>query len=220
MTTDTDDLEGETLRVSPARELSLETVRGYLPRFVGSIAQVPPVYSAIHRDGKRLYELARRGEAVEVSPRNVEIYGITVSGWSSGEFPELELTIECGTGTYIRSIARDLGNLVGTGGTLAGLVRVESCGLELDGSLDPETLDPDGIHEVLLSPRVALKQLEFRRLSPAEALDWSHGRPIPLASGRTGECMGAESDENKFLGIGRVAGDPGVCFLQPKVVLT
>lgn len=218
-TTNTDDIEGEVIRANPCPDLCLKTVENYLPRFSGSIEQVPPMFSAIQRDGKRLYELARKGEIIEVPPRIVEIYGITVLGWSSGEFPELEVSIECGAGTYIRSIARDLGDLVGAGGTLAGLIRTRSCGMEINDSITLETLATADIHEILLPPRVALQGLEFVRLSPERAIDWFHGRKIALESGEKGGVIAIESEDGKFLGIGQIAGDGENRYLQPKVVL-
>ncbi|MEG3439113.1 tRNA pseudouridine(55) synthase TruB [Pannus brasiliensis CCIBt3594] len=219
MTTNTDDIEGEVIRSNPCPDLCLKTVETYLPRFSGSIEQIPPMFSAIQKDGKRLYELARKGEIIEVPPRIVEIYGITVLGWTEGEFPELEVSIECGGGTYIRSIARDLGDLVGVGGTLAGLIRTRSCGMELSDSITLETLAAADIHEILLPPRVALQGLEFLRLSPESSIDWFHGRKIALEGGEKGAFRAIESEDGKFLGIGQIAGDDESCYLQPKVVL-
>src|SRR6478672_6237294 len=133
--TTTDDLEGETLSAEAAPELALESVRAALPQFVGQLQQIPPAYSAVQVEGRRLYSLARAGEAIEVQARAVEVYGIEVLDWRSGDFPELDLAIACGPGTYIRAIARDLGEVLGVGGTLAALTRSESCGLTLADSL-------------------------------------------------------------------------------------
>ncbi|MEO1023513.1 MAG: tRNA pseudouridine(55) synthase TruB [Bacteroidota bacterium] len=90
--------------------------------FLGEIDQVPPMYSALKRDGKKLYELARRGKIIELEPRPVTIYEHNIVGWTS---PVLELTIRCGKGTYIRSLAHDLGKAVGSLAHLSALERTE-----------------------------------------------------------------------------------------------
>jgi tRNA pseudouridine55 synthase len=218
MTTNTDDREGEVLRSNPCPHLTLETVQAYLPQFFGTIEQIPPIYSAIQREGKRLYELARKGEIVKAPPRRVEIYGITVLGWYAGEYPEMEVAIACGPGTYIRAIARDLGELAGTGGTLAGLTRTESCGLFLAESISLETLASSDPLSVLLSPRQALQSLEFLKLSLEKSLDWLHGRKISLTVPIPSKFLAIESEEGDFLGIGEVISDSDQVYLQPKVV--
>ena len=151
VTTSTDDLEGETLTIQSVPELQLEDIQRILPQFIGKIEQIPPRYSAIQVQGKRLYDLARKGEVVEVPTRTVEVFQIEILNWFPGEFPELDVAIACGSGTYIRSIARDLGSMVKTGATLASLVRTESSGFDLKNSVDLETLEKQ-IQEKLLSP--------------------------------------------------------------------
>ena len=107
----------------------------------GKIEQIPPSYSAIQVDGKRLYDLARKGEKVEAPVRNVEVFSIDILDWREGEFPELDVNIVCGGGTYIRAIARDLGEILATGGTLAALQRTESSGFSLVDSITVEELE-------------------------------------------------------------------------------
>jgi tRNA pseudouridine55 synthase len=216
VTTTTDDIEGEILRSNPCPDLSLDTVTAYLPRFSGAIEQIPPMYSAIHQDGKRLYELARKGEIVKVEPRKVEVHTIEVLDWIAGDFPEMVVAIRCGAGTYIRSIARDLGELAGTGGTLAALTRTESCGLRRSESVSLETLALSDPGEVLLSPRAVLRGLEFIRLSPEQVNDWFHGRKIALPPERGRGFAAIESEDGLFLGIGEIGEERS---LQPKVVI-
>jgi tRNA pseudouridine55 synthase len=95
-------------------------IAAILPRFIGTIQQVPPAYSALWRDGKRAYDLARAGKPVELEPRPVTIYAIDLLLYS---YPMLELDIQCGRGTYIRSLARDIAAALGTIGHLASLRR-------------------------------------------------------------------------------------------------
>lgn len=122
---DTDDAEGQIQVGSPCPELSREQVEECLREFVGEIWQVPPLYSAIKRQGKKLYELARAGaEAAELGlePRRVVIRHLQILGWRSGEFPEVDLEIACGPGTYIRALARDVGEKLGCGGLMSRLL--------------------------------------------------------------------------------------------------
>ncbi|MBW4656404.1 MAG: tRNA pseudouridine(55) synthase TruB [Kaiparowitsia implicata GSE-PSE-MK54-09C] len=180
--TDTDDLDGEVLRQQPALALSLEAVESALPQFVGMIQQVPPRYSAIQVGGKRLYELARAGLVVDVPIRTVTIHQIEVQGWRSGDFPEMDLAIACGSGTYIRAIARDLGDVLGTGATLAALERTVSSGFALAHSHTLEALETltqdDALR--LIQPQAVLAHLAALTLSPQLAQRWCQGQRLPL----------------------------------------
>jgi tRNA pseudouridine55 synthase len=133
--TTTDDLEGEIITSIPCPGLNLANIKTALSQFIGRIEQIPPSYSAIQVDGKRLYDLARKGEIVQVPVRTVEISQIQVLDWRDGDFPELDVAISCGTGTYIRAIARDLGTILNTGGTLSALIRTKSSSFPIQTSL-------------------------------------------------------------------------------------
>ncbi|MFM7794937.1 MAG: tRNA pseudouridine(55) synthase TruB, partial [Microcystis panniformis] len=113
-----------------------------------------------------------------VEPRQVKIDKITVLGWLEGEFPQIELDIHCGSGTYIRSLARDLGKVLAVGGTLAGLTRTESCGFQLADSINLEALMANS--EGLISPRLALAHLDWISFTSERVIDWFHGRKINL----------------------------------------
>ncbi len=118
--TDTDDAEGVRRKVDVPSPPTREAIEAILPRFTGTVMQTPPIYSAIHVDGQRAYDLARAGKPVELKPRPVQIHELRVLAY---EWPTLTIAIRCGKGTYIRSLARDLGVALGTGGTLAALRR-------------------------------------------------------------------------------------------------
>jgi len=118
--TDTDDADGQVLRERPVPALDRAGVEAALRPFVGRIRQRPPIYSALKQGGEPLYAKARRGEAIEVPEREVEIESIELT---SLEGNSLGLTVTCGSGTYIRSIARDLGELLGCGGHVTALRR-------------------------------------------------------------------------------------------------
>lgn len=232
--TATDDLEGEVLASNPAAWLTLDAVRPYLAKFQGTIEQIPPSYSAIHIGGKRLYELARSGIEVEIPVRTVEIHEITVLSWRSGEFPELEVAIACGGGTYIRSIARDLGEAIGTGGTLAALIRTRSSGFDLKNSITLEAIAEQLEAEIFapLLPELAVVHLPAIELPATVAKRWSQGQkirweeipPTPLherglkVDGEKQVVYRVRGEDNRFLGIGTQMDNGSEKLLTPKLV--
>ncbi|MBD2189535.1 tRNA pseudouridine(55) synthase TruB [Pseudanabaena mucicola] len=225
VTTNTDDITGEVICDRSCPDLTIDRVQKYLPLFQGTITQRPPAFSAIQVNGKRLYDLARRGEISEadIPMRSVEISEIRILGWTSGDYPELDVAITCGSGTYIRSIARDLGEKLGCGATLSGLRRTHSNGFDLDSSLtfdqvaerlrsqDLHVLAPD--HGLHFLPMVLLNEDETRRWCMGQALSRSLGSETgdSLVNGYVRMC---DPDRN-FLGVSEV-NDDGI---QPVVVL-
>ncbi|WP_355584630.1 tRNA pseudouridine(55) synthase TruB [Xanthomonas cannabis] len=120
VTTDTDDADGEPLRVRAVPELGEDALRAALLPFVGRIQQQAPIYSALKQGGEPLYAKARRGDVIEAPVREVEVQAIEVLGYGA---PRLQLRVTCGSGTYIRSLARDLGEVLGCGAHIASLRR-------------------------------------------------------------------------------------------------
>ncbi|WP_035987557.1 tRNA pseudouridine(55) synthase TruB [Leptolyngbya sp. KIOST-1] len=181
LTTTTDDLEGEVLTQQAADRLTVDDITACLPEFEGAIAQVPPAFSAIQVQGQRLYDLARKGRAVTPPSRKVVIHSLRVQHWQPGAQPELTLDIDCGPGTYIRSIARDLGDRLGTGATLAHLTRTRSGGFSAEHSLTPQEVT-DLVEKQaleLVTPAVALGHLPAIALSPEVARRWQQGQKFP-----------------------------------------
>lgn len=133
----TDDAEGERTIVTIAQPPSPEAVATACARFVGVIQQMPPPYSAMKINGRRAYDMARRGEEVRLAPRPVRIDAIVVEAYA---FPHLRITVDCGKGTYIRSLARDLGGALGTGGMLSGLRRIRVGRFTIDQARTVESL--------------------------------------------------------------------------------
>jgi len=125
--TDTDDADGQVLRERPVPALSIETLDAALRSLTGRILQRPPIYSALKRGGEPLYAKARRGEVVEVQAREVDVHAFELQSAAdlldAGE-PLLRLRVECGSGTYVRSLVRDLGEILGCGAHVAGLRRL------------------------------------------------------------------------------------------------
>ncbi len=195
--TNSDDLEGEILKQQPCANLSLAEIEALLPQFLGSIIQRPPSFSAISVGGKRLYQLARAGEMVEAPLRTVEIRKIEVINWLPGNFPELDLLIDCGSGTYIRAIARDLGEKLGCGGVLAGLQRTFSNGFDLTESLTFEQVQP----EILIPCDRPISHLPSQYLSEDQSRRWLQGQqlqqPVSVQSYNR-----VYNEKGQFLGIG------------------
>ncbi len=184
MQTTTDDLAGEIVYSQPVPNLTIEQIQTVMPEFIGEILQTPPMYSAIQVNGQRLYKLAREGKVVEVPTRQVTISNIEILNWTPGDFPELEVQIGCGGGTYIRSIAHDLGVRLGTHGVLAFLERNASCGLHLPESITLEELERQqqaGIFEPISADR-ALAHLPTVTLGEAELIKfWGQGKRLPVS---------------------------------------
>jgi tRNA pseudouridine55 synthase len=213
--TTTDDLEGEIITSVPCPGLDLEKVKTALSQFVGKIEQIPPSYSAIQVNGKRLYDLARKGEIVEVPVRTVEVSQIQVLDWRDGEFPELDIAISCGAGTYIRAIARDLGVKLNIGGTLSALTRTESSSFQIQDSLtftDLATQIQTGTFQPV-SPDAPLKHLQSVNLPPELAKKWCQGQKISLSL-PIPEFVRVYETETNFLGIGKLQDD----LLIPQMV--
>ena len=219
VTTTTDDLEGEVLTQRSAAHLQLSDIKAVLPQFVGSLSQTPPMYSAIQVQGKRLYDLARQGKTVEVPTRQIVVHQLTPVEWCPGkppeQQPELILEVDCGPGTYIRSLARDLGEALGTGATLAELIRTHSSGFSLSGSLTLEAL-AEAIARQTFHPHSAgeaVVHLDAIALSPPLARRWCMGQKLALTEpGMTGpekqplRIINAVTRE--FLGIGEIQSVP------------
>jgi tRNA pseudouridine55 synthase len=172
--TDSDDLEGKVLKQQSCPQISLSEIEALLPTFIGSIIQRPPSFSAIQVGGKRLYDLARAGEKVEAPLRTVEIHRIEIVNWEPGDFPEIDLQIDCGSGTYIRAIARDLGEKLDCGGVLAGLERNFSNGFHLAESLRFEQVHS----EILIPSDRPIAHLLAKHLNMEQSRRWLHGQPI------------------------------------------
>ena len=222
--TTTDDLEGDIVATASASGLTLEAVVPLLQQFQGKIEQIPPMYSAVQVQGKRLYELARAGKTAEIPTRQVEVYQIDVLDWRPGELAELDVAIACGAGTYIRSIARDLGEVLKTGGTLASLIRTQSSGFRLDNSLSLEELAAQVQAETFtpIPPEAALKHLQKVTLSPDDARRWCQGQRIIYQDASTDSAANirrVHHEDGAFLGITQVIESEGEVLLAPKMVL-
>ncbi len=186
--TDTDDAEGKAVRTSDARP-DPGAIEAALPAFLGNVLQTPPSYSAIKVDGERAYDLARDGEVVELAPRIVEIYNLVLVALLA---PDLtHFTCDCGKGTYVRSIARDLGRVLGCYGHIASLRRTCVGPFHQENAISLETLESlsnsDGGQDALLSTIIpvetALDGIPALAVSGDDAARLKRGQPILIRGG-------------------------------------
>ena len=205
--TSTDDAEGEIVATSESRpeRAALEAV---LPRFTGTILQRPPAFSALKIGGERAYDLARAGEAVELAPRPVEIDAVTLLEHGSAQ-SVLEIT--CGKGTYVRALARDIAEALGTRGHVASLYRVAVGPFDAASSVSLAQLEAAAGGEerdaLLLPVAAGLAELAEIRLDAGQAAAVAHGNPVLLTGAGAPialeECWA--SHKGRALATGRVA---------------
>ena len=231
VTTTTDDLEGDRLSETPCPTLTQNDVVQQFDRLIGTIQQIPPKYSAIQVNGKRLYDLARAGVDVEVPVRTVEVHSIQVLDWRPGDFPELEVAIACGPGTYIRAIARDLGAIADVGATLANLIRTESHGFDLLHSLTIDRLSTqiDQQQFTPITPSEALPHIHSILLTSEAEQGWLNGRVTALSPEEVNRLpsplpaiVQVSNTNQSFLGIGyllaQTSAQTAHVVVKPKLV--
>jgi tRNA pseudouridine55 synthase len=145
-TTATDDCEAPEIPWTNPREPNIQEIERKLSSLIGRIEQRPPAFSALKIAGQAAYKLARRGKAVDLQPRPVRIDAIQILDW---QWPFLKLRIDCGRGTYIRAIARDLGEMLGVGGYLTQLCRTRIGNFRVENAVTLDQLSRDGIESHL-----------------------------------------------------------------------
>ena len=206
--TTTYDLEGETVDVSD-KTPDIEEIENELNNFRGNIEQLPPIYSAIKVNGKKLYEYARTGEEVEIKPRSVNISELKILNYDQ-ENRILELYIKCSKGTYIRSIAHDLGKNLGCFGHLIKLVRVKAGDFEVENSIKLEDLtDIETVQKHLIYP---LEKLDYQtyELNTKELELVSHGMQI-FARTSLQNGIVILTNNNKLIAIAEMLNDKIKC---------
>ena len=164
---DTEDIEGNVLELPSPPKPKREEIENVLPRFVGVIEQMPPIYSALKVKGKRAYSLARSGEKVELQARPIEVYSLALTNY---DYPNIELMISCGSGTYIRSLGRDIARSLGTEAVMTALTRTAIGSFALEDSVDSNLLSGADLEAHLLPMRKATAFLREMPVS-VEALD-------------------------------------------------
>ncbi len=215
--TDTQDAGGRIVARHDASAVTEENIRALLPRFTGEIDQIPPAFSAIKRDGRRMYDLARKGEAVALEPRRVTVHAAEYLRRTGPESHMLRIT--CGKGVYIRTLCRDIGQTLGVGGHMAFLLRSEAGCFRAGDAVTLEELKAaaaDGRLDALLAPMDAPLSAY-----PAVRLDARHEKPAANGCPIPPEWHGArfaEGDiarvylENTFAGMAQADGENTLRF--------
>src|SRR5215471_4458082 len=175
--TATDDAETEPEPVAPAGGVAADQVAAALGRFVGRIQQEPPAYSAVKVDGERAYKRARHGDLTRPAARMVEVYAADLLDFHPGDRPVARIRVTCGSGTYLRSLARDLGAALGVGGYLGQLTRTAYGQLRVDDATPLEELaDAEAVQAHLLPPEALLPEMEPVRLTADQEAQVRQGR--------------------------------------------
>lgn len=219
--TTTADAEGEVIRTAPTDGVTEAALRTALDGFRGTISQLPPMYSAVKHQGERLYKLARQGIEVERQPREVTIFGIELLEFA---LPEVEIDVHCSKGTYVRTLAEDLGEVLGCGGHVIALRRsgvgpyVETAGpfvtmdqLEALGEDDFAALDG-----LLLSQDSALGHWPEVRLSEDACFYLRQGQAVLVPRAPTEGLVRLYDPSRRFIGVGEILDDG---MVQPKRLL-
>jgi tRNA pseudouridine55 synthase len=204
VTTDTHDLEGRVTATAPVPPLSREGLQHACRRFIGRIRQIPPMYSAVHREGRRLYELAREGVEVARAARDVVVHAMDVLALD-GE--RVTVRVVCGKGAYVRVIAADLGADLGCGAAVEHLARVRVGPFTRASAISSEDLlhrERSALLAGLLPVDAALAGWPSVALDDDEATAFLHGQHVPLPGGAGGGPLVAVRDgHGRFLGVGR-----------------
>jgi tRNA pseudouridine55 synthase len=217
--TTTYDAEGEVVREAGYRDVSRPDVEEALTQFVGEIMQAPPAYSAVKVGGERAYRRARRGEEVAPAPRRTSVYRVELLRFMP---PHLELEVHCGRGTYIRSLAHDLGEVLGCGAHLSGLVRTQTGPFRIEDAVGmaelEEAFERGDWQEHLLPLDYGLLHMPAITLHIEDEKDIRHGQSVALDEDRTialgaipdGELARAYAEDGSLVAIIRYAAGTGM----------
>ena len=206
--TATADAEGEVIETRPFEQITLNDIDKVIPRFIGDIEQIPPMYSALKKDGQRLYELARQGIEVERKPRPVTIYKLDIISFDQGE---IELEVECSKGTYVRTLAEDIGEALGCGAFVTRLHRL-SVGPYTGNMISLEQLEQlaeqgfDALDDELLPLDSGIVDWPEVRLDADSAFYVKQGQPVQIAKSPTEGWVRIYAGED-FIGLGEIQDD-------------
>ena len=210
VTTSTGDAEGEVLE---RRDVAVTRagIEALLPRFRGDIQQVPPMYSALKKDGQPLYKLARAGEVVEREARSVTISQLELLALDNDQ---ARLAVSCSKGTYIRTLVEDLGQMLGCGAHVAELRRTQAGPFTLAQAVSLETLEqahaeggPEALDRFLLPVDCGLQDWPVIQLTEHSAYYWLHGQPVRAPGAPEEGLMRVQDHEGRFIGIGEASDD-------------
>jgi len=214
--TATDDAEAEPEQVADPGGVTGRDVESALTAFSGRFLQRPPAYSAVKVDGKRAYALAREGDANRPAPREVEVYSIALVDFQP---PVARIEVRCGSGTYLRSIARDLGEKLGVGGYLGKLVRTAYGPLRIEDAISSDALgDAQSVRDGLLPAEVILPEMERVRLNVEQEAQVRQGRAVRVLPEPGPGQLRAHDAEGRLVALGHT--DPLRRTFVPEKVLS
>jgi tRNA pseudouridine55 synthase len=219
VTTDSQDLTGIVLSTAPVPPLTREGLTAATRPFVGRVRQVPPMFSALHHEGRRLYELAREGIEVPREPREVLVHDIVVDAVTD---VTATLRIVCGRGTYVRTLAADLGAALGCGGAIARLVRSRVGPFDLTcavGAAEVAAASPESLWARVLPPEAALSHWSAVTLGAAAVAAFVHGQSVDVAGAldRSQGFVRVHDETGLMLGVGELVG--GGRVVKPSRIL-
>lgn len=204
ITTDTEDITGNILSKNKV-DITTEELNLALSNFTGKIKQRPPMYSALKKDGVRLYDLARKGKMVDIPERDVEIFSIKMLSGLDGNNC-FSIDVHVSKGTYIRSLARDIGEYLGCGATLSKLERTYAAGFDIKSCVDLESLNSENISDYILNEEIAVKHLREVYITQNQAVRFCNGGQLDFERLKIENISENElfrvKCEGKFLGIG------------------
>lgn len=212
--TATGDAEGEILREVDASAVDEAQVQAALEQFRGEIEQVPSMYSAIKQDGQPLYKLAREGREVERKARRVTVHRLELIAFRPGRRAEVDVELACSKGTYVRSIAEDLGAALGCGAHVSALRRTKAGPFTLEDSVSLRTLESlkqnDQLAEMdrlLLPADTAVEGLPLVRLTESAGFYMRQGQPVLVPNAPCNGMVRVALESGEFLGVGEILDD-------------
>jgi tRNA pseudouridine55 synthase len=208
-TSPTDDVEGEITDLVDPPIPSRAQIERISQKFIGIIEQRPPAFSAIKVGGRRAYDLARGGKAVELAPRPVAIYAIAVEAY---EYPRLTLDVRCGGGTYIRSLGRDLAQSLGTGAVMSELVRMAIGPFAIESAIDPRSLTLSELTAAIQPPENAVADLPNISMDEREIDLLARGRFLHRADSAQHPLLVARDSRREMIAILKRRSDDGALW--------
>ncbi len=212
--TDSGDAEGQILETNDASDVGEADVQQALEAFRGEIEQVPSMFSAIKQNGQPLYKLARQGIEVERKSRTVVIKKLELLEFRPGERPEVDIYLECSKGTYVRSIAEDLGQALGCGAHVSALRRTKAGPFSLEDSVTMNTLETlkqnDAVaqmDDLLLPADTAVKSLPLVELGESGGFYMRQGQPVLVPNAPGSGMVRVALETGEFLGVGEILDD-------------
>lgn len=205
-TSDTEDVTGAVVELIDPPTPTRAEIESAAAALVGTILQRPPAYSALKVEGRRAYDLARAGQAVELEPRPIEIYGIDVLRY---DYPELQLLVRCGSGTYIRSLGRDLAESLGSGAVMSALTRTAIGPFTLADTCDVEKMTADDVTARLQPLAKAVESLPSITVDDVERHTLLHGKVLERTDAPAVEELAAHDATGKLVALLKLVG-PGL----------